>query len=107
MKIFITTFCATLALLTAQANEDLLALYELNQTAEIASTNQNAEATVGEYSRFCSELLFQIETTTDVLTTRVTACRNTFIYYIWNDADNAKGKIERFKIVRDIQELTK
>ncbi len=108
----------------AHASEDLLALVELNKATsesialnstvcdkldfgEISSSNTSADGTVGEYSRLCGAKLYELEMTTNVLTTRITAGRNTFVWYIWNDADKAKGNIGKYGIIKDIHELTK
>ena len=60
---------------------------------------------VDEYSRYCGLRLQQMEFSAPLLRSRLADC-NTFIWYLWNDADAAKGNIEKFNIIESINTLT-
>ena len=63
-------------------------------------------AQVDEYSRYCGLRLQQMEFSAPLLRSRLADC-NTFIWYLWNDADAAKGNIEKFNIVDSINNIVK
>ncbi len=62
-------------------------------------------AQVDEYSRYCGLRLHQLDFSAPLLRSRL-AGRNTLIWYLWNDADAAKGNIDKFNVVDDINTLT-
>ena len=62
-------------------------------------------AQVDEYSRYCGLRLQQMEFSAPLLRSRLADC-NTLIWYLWNDADAAKGNIDKFNVVDDINTLT-
>ena len=62
-------------------------------------------AQVDEYSRYCGLRLQQMEFSAPLLRSRLADC-NTFIWYLWNDADAAKGDIDKFNILDEINTLT-
>ncbi len=99
MKNILKLICAICAISTLHANEDLLELYELNKL------HSESVSSIGEYSRFCKTELFKLKVNTDILTTRV-ANRNTFLWYVWNDVDCSEGEIRKFRILKNISNLT-
>lgn len=60
---------------------------------------------IDEYSRYCELRLQQMEFSAPLLRSRLADC-NTFIWYLWNDADAAKGNIEKFNVIESINTLT-
>ena len=60
---------------------------------------------IDEYSRYCGLRLQQMEFSAPLLRSRLADC-NTFIWYLWNDADAAKGNIEKFNVIESINTLT-
>ncbi len=60
---------------------------------------------VDEYSRYCGLRLHQLDFSAPLQRSRL-AGSNTFIWYLWNDADAAKGNIDKFNVVDDINTLT-
>ncbi len=96
MRKILTSICAICAISTASATEDLLELYELNKASE---------ATLEEYSRYCETELYKLNFRTEILTTRLSG-RNTFFWYLWNDANKSNSNIEKFRIVKDISKIT-
>ena len=61
---------------------------------------------VDEYSRYCGLRLQQMEFSAPLQRSRLADC-NTFIWYLWNDADAAKGDIDKFNIVDEINNIVK
>ena len=57
------------------------------------------------YSDYCGLRLQQMEFSAPLQRSRLADC-NTFIWYLWNDVDAAKGNIGKFNATEPIYNLT-
>lgn len=82
----------------------LISLFAILHSA-LAGEFDDTLMQVDEYSRYCGLRLHQLEFSAPLQRSRLADC-NTFIWYLWNDADAAKGDIDKFNIVDEINTLT-
>lgn len=95
MKKLLTILIPSLFILNsapADENGELLQLAEISKEADV-------------YSDYCGLRLQQMEFSAPLQRSRLADC-NTFIWYLWNDVDEAKGNIGKFNATEPIYNLT-
>lgn len=95
---------AELVALVEQVNQSQETSANVALATNLKQANEQIE-TLDTANQYISQRLFQLELHPKFMASRL-AYRNTFIWYIWNDFDEAKG-FNKLEIAEQIFNLTK
>ena len=98
-KLLTILLSATALVVNADDTADLLEVLEVNN-----AINEQKEV-IDTVNQYISQRLFQLELKPKFMASRL-AFPNTYLWYIWNDYDKAKG-FNKLEIAEDINNLTK
>lgn len=98
-KLLTILLSATALVANADDTADLLEVLEVNN-----AINEQKEV-IDTVNQYISQRLFQLELKPKFMASRL-AFPNTYLWYIWNDYDKAKG-FNKLEIAEDINNLTK
>lgn len=109
MKKLLTILLSASALVVnADDTADLLEVLEVNKTIKVLEVNKTIneqKEVIDTVNQYISQRLFQLELKPKFMASRL-AFPNTYLWYIWNDYDKAKG-FNKLEIAEDINNLTK
>ena len=98
-KLLTILLSATALVVNADDTADLLEVLEVNN-----AINEQKEV-IDTVNQYISQRLFQLELKPKFMASRL-AFPNTYLWYIWNDYEEAKG-FNKLEIAEDINNLTK